>query len=89
MARNVSILPNGMAEVVDSENGETVRYSLFEGQTILGLWSGTDRPEYRATVAMFCGGQERMPETVDGRPSRAQENLTAERTLAHEKFPSQ
>ncbi len=85
MALNVSILPNGMAQVFDSENGETVRYSLFEGHTILGCWSGTDRPEYRSAVAAYCGGQERMPVTSDGRPSRAHENLAAERTLAHER----
>ena len=89
MAFEISILPNGMAEVVDTESGEVVRYSLFEGHTILGCWSGTDKPEYRTAVAQFCGGQERMPETADGRPSRAHENLTAERTFAHEKFPSQ
>jgi len=81
----VSKLPNGMAEVIDTETGDVTRYSLFEGHTVLGLRSGTDRPEYRTAVAQFCGGQERMPETADGRPSRAIDGLNAERTLAHER----
>jgi len=85
MAFDISILPNGMAQLV-AENGDVVRYSLFEGHTVLGLWSGSDRTEYRTAVAEFCGGLGRMPETSDGRPSRAHEGLIAERTLAHEQI---
>lgn len=29
MAFDISILPNGMAQLVDTENGDFVRYSLF------------------------------------------------------------
>jgi hypothetical protein len=79
----VSLLPNGMAQLVDSASGEVVRYSLFEGHTILAIWSGTDKPEYRTAVAEHFGGAERMPETFDGRPSGAIAGLIAERTLAH------
>jgi hypothetical protein len=85
MAFDISILPNGMCQLTNTENGEVVRYSLFEGHTILGHFSGDDRPEYRLAVAKFCGGLERVPETVDGRPSRAHEGLVAERTFAHER----
>jgi hypothetical protein len=89
MAFQITILSNGMAQLTDTENGDVVRYSLFEGHTVLGHWSGNDRPEYRTAIAEYCGGGERMTETLDGRPSRGHDGLIAERTLAHEKFPSQ
>jgi len=71
----ISLLPNGMAQLTNAENGESVRYSLFEGRTILGHWDGQDRPEYREAVAKTFGGLVRMPETFDGRLSNGHADL--------------